>query len=109
MLCVSNCIPDDILEKDLQHASRFFIYEAADTLNASSSGKTPDGRLCDALDVITQNLPVPFRTSFSQTLTSLSTSRHLLLFKSPLAKGPEIESQLPIAFRDSDNFFDVPL
>ena len=77
VLCVCDGIPDHILQEDLQDASGLFINEAADTLDASSPGQTPDGGLGDTLDIISENFPVPLGTSFPQTLASLSTPRHL--------------------------------
>ncbi len=65
MLSVCDCIPDDILEEDLQDSPSLLIDETRDTLDASTASQSADGGLCDALDVVPKHLPVPFGTSFS--------------------------------------------
>ena len=76
MLCVGNSIPDDVLEEDFQDASRFLVDETADTLHATTTSKTSDCRLCDTLDVVTQDLPVTLGASLSETFASFATTSH---------------------------------
>ena len=68
MLGVGDCIPDDILEEDLQNPAGLLINEARDSLDASTTSQTPDGWLGDALDVIPEDLPVPLSTSLACTV-----------------------------------------
>jgi hypothetical protein len=49
VLGVSDSVADDILKEHLQHAAGLLIDEAADTLDATTAGETPDGGLGDAL------------------------------------------------------------
>ena len=76
VLCIGHGVTNDILQEDLQDSSGLLIDEAGDTLDTTTAGKTTDGWLCDTLDVITKYLPVTLSTSFSQTLSSFTTSRH---------------------------------
>ena len=53
MLGVGDGIPDDVLQENLEHASGLLVDEAGDALDAATTSKATDGRLGDALDVIT--------------------------------------------------------
>ena len=61
----------------LENTTSFFIDEARDPLDASSSRQAPDGRFGDALDVITKNLPVSLGASLSKSLASFASSSHV--------------------------------
>ena len=98
MLSVGDSIPDDILQEHLQDTSGLFVNQPRDTLHTTPSCQTADGRLGDALDVISQHLSVTLGASFSQSLSSFATSRHddssntrfdlrTLLLKPPLYRG----------------------
>ena len=64
-----------VLEKK-QHTSGFFVDQARNTLDTTTTSETANSGLGDSLDVITKNLTMALGTSFSEALTSLSTSRH---------------------------------
>lgn len=76
VLSVGDCIPDDVLEEDLQDSSGFFVDESRDSLHATSSGQSSDGWLGDALDVVSQDLSVTLGASLSESLASFASSRH---------------------------------
>ena len=76
VLCVGDGVTDDILEEHLQDSTSLLVDQSGDTLDTTSAGQTPDGGLCDSLDVITKHLPVALGTSLSQSFTSFTTSRH---------------------------------
>ena len=76
MLGVGDSIPDDILQEDLEDSPGLLVDEARDTLDATSTSQTPDGRLGDALDVIPEHLPVTLGASLAESLSSLATSSH---------------------------------
>ena len=76
VLGISYGVTDDILEEHLEDTTGLFVDEARDTLDTSSTGKTTDCRLGDALDVISQDLTVPLGASLSEPLAALSTSSH---------------------------------
>ena len=78
---VGDGISDDVLEEYLEDTSCLLIDESRDSLDSSSTGKTSDGRLGDSLDIISEDLPVPFGASLSETLTALTTSSHGALVK----------------------------
>jgi hypothetical protein len=77
MLGVSDCITDDVLEEHLQHAASLLIYQTTDSLDTSAASQAANGRLCDALNVVSQDLAVTLGTTFAKALASFSTSRHV--------------------------------
>ena len=81
VLGVGDGISDDVLKEDLEDTTGLFVDEARDTLDATTACKTADGRLGDALDVITQHFPVPLGTSFSKAFSSFAASRHVLSWR----------------------------
>jgi hypothetical protein len=76
MLGVGDGVADDVLEKDLEHAARLLVDQARDALDTATASQATDGGLGDALDVVAQHLPVTLSATLSQTLASLTTSRH---------------------------------
>ena len=74
---VGDGVPDDVLQEDLQNSAGLLVDQARDTLDSSTAGQPPDGGLGDALDVISQHLPVPLGASLSQSLSSFATSGHV--------------------------------
>ena len=78
VLGVGDSIANHVLQEDLEDATCLLVDETADTLDSATPGQTPNGRLGNSLDVIPQNLTVPFRSSLSQTLASFSSSWHFL-------------------------------
>ena len=76
VLGVGDGITDDVLEEHLENTAGLLVDEAADALDTTTASETADGRLGNALDVVTQNLAVTLGTAFAQTLTSLSATRH---------------------------------
>ena len=77
MFGVGDSISDDILKENLEDSTGLFIDEARDTLDSSSASQTPDGRLGDSLDVVSQHLTVTLGSSLSQSLSSFATSSHV--------------------------------
>ena len=71
MLCVCHCIPDDVLQEDLQDTPCLLIDESRNTLDTTSASKSADGWLCDSLNVIPKNLSVTLSTSLSCIIMSL--------------------------------------
>ena len=76
VLSVGDCIPDDVLEEDLQDSSGLFIDEPRDSFDTTSSGQSSDGWLGDTLDVVSQDLSVTLGASLSESLASFASSRH---------------------------------
>ena len=74
MLSVGDSITDDVLEEDLEHGAGLLIDEARDALDTTAASEAANGRLGDALDVITENLAMTLGASLSESFTSLSTS-----------------------------------
>jgi len=77
MLCVCDCITDDVLEEDFQDTTGFLVDESRDTFNSTSTCKTTDGRLGDTLDVVSKNFPVTLGAPLSKTFSSFTTTRHV--------------------------------
>ena len=76
VLGVGDCVADDVLQEDLEHSTGLLVDQARDALHTASAGQTADGRLGDALDVVTQHLPVTLGASLSESFASFATSRH---------------------------------
>lgn len=76
VLSVSDRVTDDVLEEDLQDASRLFVDQSGDSLHSASTCQTTDGGLRDALDVIAKYLTMTLGASFAQSLTALASARH---------------------------------
>ena len=76
VLRVGDGITDDVLQEDLQDSTGLLVDETTDALHSTTTSETTDGWLGDALDVVTQNLPVALGTSLSETFASFAASRH---------------------------------
>jgi len=74
VLSVGDSISDDVLKEHLQHTSGLLIDEARNALDTTSAGKSADSRLCDALDVVSQDLSVSLGSAFAQSLSSFSSA-----------------------------------
>lgn len=74
MLSVGNSITDDALKENLEDCASLLINEARDTLHTSTASKTANGRLGDALDVVTKDLAMALSTTLAKTLAAFSTS-----------------------------------
>ena len=77
VLCVRDGVTDNVLQEDLEDTARFFVDETADALHAATASQTTDGRLGDALDVITQNFAVPLGSALAESLASFAASSHV--------------------------------
>ena len=76
VLAVGDCVTDDVLKEHLQDTTGLLVDEAGDTLDSTTTGKTTDGGLGDALDVVAQHLAMALGTSLSESFSSLSAARH---------------------------------
>src|ERR1043165_1843890 len=74
---IGHGIADDVLQEDLENAAGFFVDETGNTLDATTTRQTTNGRLRDALDVVAQHLPVAFGASLAQSFASFSSARHV--------------------------------
>ena len=77
---VGDGVTDDVLEEDLENTSSFLVHETGDALDATSSSKSSNRGLGDALDVVTQHLAVTLSATLAEALTAFTTSRHVELF-----------------------------
>ena len=98
VLSVGDCISDDILQEHLQHSTGLFVDQTADSLHSTTASKTPDGWLCDSLDVISEDLPVTLCASFSKTFASFATSRHFVSFLLNVITGGQFHSHFIAKF-----------
>ena len=71
---VGDRVTDHVLQENLEDTAGLLVDEARDALDTTTACKTADGRLGDALDVVTQHLAVALGASLSESFTSLSTS-----------------------------------
>ena len=58
VLGVGDGIPDDVLKEHLEDTTGLLVDESRNTLFSFTARQPPDGGLCDALDVVSQHLPV---------------------------------------------------
>ena len=79
MFSVGDSIPDDILKENLENSTSLLIDQTRDTLDSSTSRQPSDGRLGDALDVVSQHLPVTLGASLSKSLSSFASPGHVAL------------------------------
>merc|ERR1719180_162033 len=76
MLGVGDRITDNILQEDLQDTPGLLIDETRDPLHSPPPSQSPNSRLGDTLDVVSQHFAMPLGTSLTQSLASLATSSH---------------------------------
>ena len=76
MFSVGDCVTDDVLQEHFENTAGLLVDEARDTLDSTTAGQTPDSWLSDALDVVSQDLPVALGASFSKTFASFAAARH---------------------------------
>merc|ERR1712141_338338 len=74
---VSDSITDDIFQEDLEDTSGFFIDQARDTLDSTTTSQSANGGFGDTLDVITQNFAMTFGATLSKSFSSFTTSGHV--------------------------------
>ena len=76
MLSVRDGVADDIFQEHFQDTPCLLIDQAGDSLYSASSRQSPDGRFGDSLNVVTQHFAMAFRSSFSESFSSFSSSGH---------------------------------
>ena len=76
VLGVGDGVADDVLEEVAENGAGLLVDQTGDALDTSTASKAADGRLGDALDVVTQDLAVALCTSLAESLASLATSSH---------------------------------
>ena len=77
VLGVGDGITDDVFQENLEDTSGFFVDQARDTLDTTTTSQTADGGLGDTLDVITQDFAMTLGASLSESLASFTTSSHV--------------------------------
>ena len=77
MFGVGDSVPDDVLEEHLEDTTGLLVDESGDTLDSATARQPPDGGLGDALDVVSQHLPVTLGASLAESLASFATSGHI--------------------------------
>lgn len=77
VLSVGDGIANDTLEEGLEHVARLFVNHGRDTLDTTTTRQTTDGRLGNALNVVTENLAVTLGAALAETLAALATSSHV--------------------------------
>jgi hypothetical protein len=77
VLSVCDGISDNIFQENLQHTTGLFVDQTGDTLHTTTTSKTSDSGLGDALDVISQHLTMPLGTPLSKSFSSFASTRHV--------------------------------
>ena len=78
VLGVGDGVTDDVLKEDLEDTAGLLVDEAADALDTTTAREAADGGLGDTLDVVAKDLAVALGAALSESLASLSTSRHVV-------------------------------
>ena len=73
VLSVRDSVADDALKEGLEHAAGLLVDHGGDTLDTATAGQTADGRLGDALDVVTKNLAVTLGAALAEALATFAT------------------------------------
>jgi hypothetical protein len=100
VLGVGDCVADDTFEEGLEDTTGFFVdhcredkldddlgaelfvdgrdeeHTGWDTLDTTTTSETTDGRLGNALDVVTKDLSVTLGTTLAETLSTFAASSH---------------------------------
>ena len=76
VLGVGDRIADHVLEEHLEDTAGLLVDEAGDALDTTAAREAADGGLGDALDVVAKDLAVALGAALSESLASLSASRH---------------------------------
>lgn len=76
VLGVGDSVTDNVFQENLENTTCLFVDEAGDTFDATATSETADGRLGDALDVVTKNFAMTLGATFSQTFASLAATSH---------------------------------
>ena len=79
VLGVGNGITNDVFQENLEDTTGFFVDQARDTLDTTTTSQTADSGLCDTLDVITKNFTMTLGATLSKTFTAFTASRHVEL------------------------------
>merc|ERR1712098_86879 len=69
---VGDGITDDVFQENLEDTSGFFVDQARDTLDTTTTSQTTDGGFGDTLDVITQDFAMTLGASLSESLSSFT-------------------------------------
>lgn len=80
MLRVRNCIANHLLQENLHNATSLLVHKTGDPLDSATASQSANVGLRDALNIVAEHLAVSLATSLAQALSSLSTSRHLVLW-----------------------------
>jgi len=65
-------VTDHILKEHFEDSTSLLIDKPRDTLDATTTSETPNGRLGDTLDVVTKDLAMTLGSSLSQSFSSFS-------------------------------------
>ena len=79
VLGVGDGVTDDGLEEGLQDAAALLVDESRNALDSSTAGETTDGGLGDSLDVVPKDLAMAFGSSLAESLSSFTSSGHVVL------------------------------
>ena len=110
MLSVRDGVANNTLEESLENTSGLLVDHGTakqvstweetvrrdhipNSLYTTSASKTTDRRLCDTLDVVSENLAMSFRATLSETLATFSACREdaLVVEKEDAARGGDAD------------------
>ena len=74
---IGHGIPNKVFEKELQYTARLLVDICMNTLATTSACEAADGRLGEALDVVSEDKAVALVTSLAKPFASLAMNRHV--------------------------------
>merc|ERR1719391_888391 len=69
VLGVGDGVPDDILKEHFQDSPSLLVDETRDPLHSTPPSQSPNSRLGDPLDVVSQHFTMPLSSSLTQSLS----------------------------------------
>ncbi|VDD81516.1 unnamed protein product [Mesocestoides corti] len=71
---VRDRIANHVLQKHLQHTTGLLVDETRDAFHAATTSQATDGWFRDALNIVTEDLPVAFSASLFETLSTFTAT-----------------------------------
>ena len=89
MLRVGYGVSDDILKEHLENSSGLLVDETRYALHTTSTSQSANCRFGNSLDVITEDLAMPFCTSLSKPFSTFASASHCCMMLFELNDGKQ--------------------
>jgi hypothetical protein len=106
---VCDGITNDVFKEHLEDTTGFFVDQARDTLDTTTTSQSTDGWLSDTLDVITQNFAMTLCSSFSETFSSFAATSHVAIISLRVVFTLKVKTQMMILLTNVSAFIGFSL